>query len=163
MNHRRKWISIVGLFLYLDTASAVEFQPLGSAVAKVLGTTKAFQKKLGGPQSVFYSKDPAGHVQYVAVVEKGIYEPACTHTWVVGLDAKTARVRGIEVVEMSCQHAYPTRAASYTDQYKNVGPAELATLDKKIQTIAKATGSSVLLTDAVKRSVKVVAAQKGVF
>lgn len=144
------------LLALIERAQAAEFEPLGKAVAGVLGTTKAFKKsiKIGGKaRDVFYSKGSNGKAAKFAFVEEGVYEPNCTHTWVVGVDAKTAKVLSVRVVEMSCPHAYPTKAANFLDQYKGKGPADAAKLSEKVITIAKATGSSNLTTDAVKRSI----------
>jgi hypothetical protein len=148
--------SLIGLISQAREAFAVEFEQLGKAVAGVLGTTKAFKKTIPSGKDkvdVFYAKDGSGKASKYAFIEKGIYEPNCTHTWVIGVDARTNKVEEIRVVEFSCQHAYPTRAGSYLDQYKGKGPADVKKLDSDIMTIAKATGSSKLTTDAVKRSI----------
>ena len=97
----------------------------------------------------------------VAVIEKGIYQPSCTHTWAVGLDGKTGAVTEVRVVEMSCPHAFPAKAASYLEQYKGKGPADVAKLDSQIQTIAKATGSCRLTTEAVSRAITGYSKAKG--
>ena len=89
----------------------------------------------------------------MAFIQKGIYEPNCTHTWAIGIDPKTGKVTQVRVIEMSCPHAFPTKADSFLDQFKGKGPADAATLDSSIATIAKATGSCKLATDAVKRSI----------
>lgn len=150
------FISMVAFFVEAKEAVAVEFEQLGKAVAGVLGTTKAFKKTIPSGKTkvdVFYSKDAAGKANKYAFIEKGIYEPNCTHTWVIGVDAATNKVDSIRVVEFSCQHAYPTRAASFLDQYKGKGPADAKKLDSDVMNIAKATGSCMLTTDAVKRSI----------
>ena len=154
----KNWVllSLIGLLSQAREALAVEFEQLGKAVAGVLGTTKAFKKTIPsgkGKVDVFYDKGADGKATKFAFIEKGIYEPNCTHTWVIGVDAKTNKVGEIRVVEFSCQHAYPTRAGSYLDQYKGKGPADVKKLDSDVMVIAKATGSSKLTTDAVKRSI----------
>ncbi|MEZ4751935.1 MAG: hypothetical protein R3B54_15280 [Bdellovibrionota bacterium] len=103
--------------LCIENSSAVEFEKMGQAIAKSLGTTKAFKSTVeveGEAATVYYSKDGSGQPKKVAVVQKGIYEPNCTHTWVVGLDARSAKVEGIRVVEMSCPHAFPTKKSSFS-------------------------------------------------
>ena len=145
---------VLSLWIQVE-AHAVEFEPLNKALLAALGTPKV-QKKSFGPSQVFYSKNSAGKADKIAVVEKGIYEPNCSHTWVIALDSKTVKVTEIRVVEMSCQHAFPTKAASFLGQYQGVGPAETVTLSKKIKTIAKATGSSDLTTQAVVRAITTV-------
>lgn len=154
----------LALFLfYSSILSATEFEKLGDAIAKALGTTKVFKTsaKLGKETiSVFYSKDTKGKADRYAVLQTGIYEPNCTHTWVVGL-ASNGNVETIRVVEMSCPHAFPTRQASYLDQYRGKGPKDLKTLKNEIHTVAKATGSSQLTTDAVMKSITAVQSLKG--
>ena len=150
-----KTLATLLLLAYVE-AQAVEFEKLGNAVSKALGTKKAFQKSVnvnGKETTVFYGKTDAGEPSKLAIVQKGLWEPNCTHTWVVGLDAKTATVEQIRVVEMSCPHAFPTNKASFLDQYKGKGPADLKKLKGEIQTIAKATGTCNLTTDAVVTSV----------
>ena len=137
----------------LNIGHAAEFAKLGDAIAAALGTTKAFQKKLGS-ETLYFSKDPNGQPQTYAVIERGVYEPNCTHTWVIGLKAKDRTVSSIRVVEMSCPHAFPTKSASFLDQFQGKGPKDLAELSSSIVTIAKATGSSNLTTDAVVRSIE---------
>lgn len=153
-----KWIlPALSLVFTIECTQAAEFESLGKAVAGALGTTKAFKKSVksvgGKAVDVFYSKAPSGAPLNYAFVEKGVYEPNCTHTWVIGIDAKTSKVSQIRVVEMSCPHAYPTKAGNFLDQFKGKGPADVAKLDSQIIPIAKATGSCNLTTAAVKRSI----------
>src|SRR6185295_1423125 len=108
----------------LERADAVDFEPMGKAVAALLGTTKAFKKNIridADAVDIFYSKGASGKAEQFAFIQKGIYEPDCTHTWVVGVSAKTGKITGIRVIEMSCPHAYPTRAASFLDLFKGKG------------------------------------------
>jgi hypothetical protein len=160
MQVRSKFKSLVpmlSLVFTIERVQAAEFEALGKAVGATLGTTKAFKKSVksvgGGQTDVFYAKGPSGEPTRYAFIEKGIYEPNCTHTWVIGIDAKTAKVSQIRVVEMSCPHAYPTKAGNFLDQFKGKGPADVAKLDSQIMPISKATGSCNLTTDAVKRSI----------
>ena len=67
----------------------------------------------------------------------------------------------VRPIEMACNHAFPTKAAGYLDQYKGKGPADAAKLSADIATIAKATGSCNLATDAVKRSITTWQSLKG--
>lgn len=145
-------LGIAVLLLHLEQAIAVEFEPQGKALASVLGSTKVSAKTLGDTK-FFYTKDANGKPARVAVIETGIYEPNCTHTWAIGLNGSTGAVTDVRVIEMSCPHAFPARAASYLEQYKGKGPKDVAKLDSKIQTIAKATGSCRLTTDAVTRAI----------
>jgi hypothetical protein len=150
---------ILVLMFMIERANAAEFEKAGSAIASALGSPKAFQKKFkndkGQDITVFYSKGSSGSPDKLAFLEKGLYNPGeCTHTWVIGLNATTQTVQDVRVVEMSCTHAHPTRAASYISQYKGKGPADVKKLKDKIKTIAKATGSSDLMTEAVQRSIE---------
>lgn len=150
-------------WLTVEQSMAVEIEPMGKALVKILGTTKVFRKNLkvdGKDVSLFYSKDGAGKPAQVAFIEKGIYEPNCTHTWAIGVDPKGA-VSEVRVIEMSCPHAFPCKAASFLDQYKGKTVAEAAKLGDDIDTVAKATGSSKLTTDAVKRALTAYPKAKG--
>ena len=155
---------VLVLWLSLDSAMAVEFEKMGSAISQALGTTKAFKTTVQtkkGATDVFYSKDGAGKAEKFAVVQKRLYDPNCTHTWVVGINAKTVNVETVRVVEMSCPHAFPTQKKAYLEQYKGRGPASLKTLTGDIHTIAKATGSSQLTTDAVSTAIEAAQSLKG--
>jgi hypothetical protein len=157
---KRNWKSVVVMAIGAVsqlTAEAAEFQKLGKAVATALGSTKASKRtvSIGGKATdVFTLKSPSGAAERYAFVERGIYQPNCTHTWVVGVDAKTSKVSDIQVVEMSCPHAFPTKEASFLSQYKGKGPAELKTLSSSVMTVAKATGSAELTTKAVERAIQ---------
>lgn len=151
---------MIALFalLYQLESGATEFEPLVKALAGILGPVKAIKKQIDLPgeaksATAWYFKDKTGHVTKVAFVENGIYEPNCTHTWVVGLNAKTGVVDQIRVVEMSCPHAFPTKAPSFLAQFIGKSPAETLKQTKQVHTIAKATGSSLLAAKAVERSV----------
>ena len=155
-NHSKKAVlGVAGLaFVFqIELASAVEFEAKNVALQALLGTKNVFKKTVDKTQ-VFYSKDPSGKPSKVAVLETGLYPPDCTHTWAIGLDPKSGAVTQIRVVEMKCQHAYPCKAASFLDQYKGKGPADMPKLKSQINTIAKATGTGDLTTAAVQRSVE---------
>ena len=142
--------SLVVLISFLESASAVEFIGLGDAVIGMLKTKTAKQKMVGRGKNkapAFYTK------KRFAVVEKGLYPPNCTHTWVIGF-SKKCKVTGITPQEYGCPHANPTKKASFLDQYKGKGPADVKTLRDEVMTVAKATGSSDLMTDAVIRAEK---------
>lgn len=160
---KRPSLFVVLFFLAsVESSSAVEFEKLNAAIAKVLGTTKAMKKTVsvdGKNADVFYAT--TGGRKSLAVIQKRIYEPNCTHTWVIGVDPASQKIQQIRVVEMSCPHAHPTRSNSFLDQFSGKGPADLAKLDASISTIAKATGSSELTTDAVKTSIKAAQSLKG--
>lgn len=150
------------LLTHLEGAHATEFEKLGSAVAKALGTKKAFRApaSVGASGDFFYSKGPSGKAAKYAVIQKATYPPDCTHTWVIGLNG-AARVQQIRVVEMKCSHAFPTNKAGFLDQYKGKGPADAKNLKASVQTIAKATGTSELTTEAVKKAIRIVTQVKG--
>lgn len=159
-----KTLLSLALFLSLELAKAAEFEKLGAAIASLLGTKQAYKKTVKFNKKeveVFYNKGRDGKATKFAVVQKGIYEPNCTHTWVVGLDAHTAQVEDIRVVEMSCPHAFPTNTPRFLEQYKGRSPASTKALKKDIHTIAKATGSSHLTTDAVITAIDVAKSLKG--
>lgn len=154
----KRALIVIALMAIVERADAAEFEKLGSAIANALDSKQVFQKKFkndkGQEVTAFYAKGTSGNPSRIAFVEKGLYNPgACTHTWVVGLDANSQKVEDVRVVEMSCTHAHPTKAASYTSQYKGKGPANVKKLKDEIKTIAKATGSSDLMTEAVERSI----------
>lgn len=158
MKKLKRSAAVVALFLYLDQAGAVEFEKMGSAVAKALKVKKAKQASTtvgGKPITAYYAEGANGKATRFAVVQKGIYPPNCTHTWVVALNA-AAKVEDIRVVEMSCTHAYPTKEQSFLEQFKGKGPADAKSLKASVQTIAKATGSSELTADAVVSSIQAV-------
>jgi hypothetical protein len=141
---------------YADVARAATFEKLGASVSKVLMTGNAFTDKVrldDQPVEIFYSKH-VGEIKDIAVVQRATYPPDYTHTWVIEIDPTSFQVGKIRVVEMSCPHAFPTNRESFLEQYKGAGPADLKTLHDKVNVIAKATGSSNLLTEGVIRSIK---------
>lgn len=152
----RAQAALVGLWFSLENAHAVQIEPMGKALLNLLKTPKVQQKKTqveGADVEVYYVKD-GSKVTRAAFIEKGIYEPNCTHTWAIGIDGRTGKVLQVRPIEMSCPHALPTKTDAFLGQYVGKGPADAAKLDAKIQTIAKATGSSQLATAAVKRAIK---------
>mgnify|MGYP001374644172 CR=1 FL=1 len=155
MNAKHLAATLVILF-YLDTAHAVEFEKMGSAVGAALhaktGISKTNTKVKGKDVLVYQAKDGSGKVTKYAVVQQGVYPPNCTHTWVVGM-APGAKVEQVRVVEMSWTHAYPTKEASFLSQFQGKSPAQLKTLKSETTTVAKATGSSELTADAVVTSI----------
>lgn len=68
----------------LGQANAVELQPLGKILISVLGTSKAFQKKIGDA-IYYYSKDASGKIDRVAFIEKNTWQDSSIHTWIVGV------------------------------------------------------------------------------
>lgn len=155
--NRRVVLMIAVMMVLVERGHAAEFEKLGSALGNALGTKsvskKTFKNDKGETIDAFYSKGSSGSPARIAFVEKGLYNPGnCTHTWVIALNGTTQAVEDVRVVEMSCTHAHPTKAASYTAQYKGKKPADMKTLKDKIKTIAKATGSSDLMTEAVQRA-----------
>ncbi len=149
-------IFITSLLLWTSIeVQAVEFEPMGKAIEKLLGTPKAFTKELKHSQKgvkFFYSKGSDGKAEKVVFIENGLYPPNCTHTWAVGLDGKKGTVLGVRPIEMSCPHAFPTKEEGYINKYKGKTPADAAKLRDQITYVAKATASCYLMSDAVKRS-----------
>jgi hypothetical protein len=140
------------------TAMATEFEPLQKALTAALGTDKAFKKKYsveGKDYDLFYSKDAKGNALKFASIQKAIYAPDCTHTWVVAMKAQPkVEVTEVRVVEMSCKHAFPAKSKSFLSQYEGKKVADAKTLDKSISlaSVATATYTGIYTTDAVKRS-----------
>jgi len=146
----------IGLFIPV-ASMATEFEPLEKAISAELGTTQAFRKKYtldGKEWEIYYSKGADKKPLKLAAVQRGVYEPDCTHTWVIGMNANPIEVTNVRVVEMKCPHAFPTKTQSFLGQYVGKKEADLSKLDQSIVTVAKATGSAVLTTDAVKRSIR---------
>lgn len=154
---RTSMLTALLFILLLEQAMAVQFQPKGKAIADVLGTKDAFQKKVtvdGKELTAFYSKDSAGKAAKFAFVQEGLYPPNCTHTWIVGVENGSGKVTEVRPVEMSCPHAFPTKEVSFLSQFKGKAIADADKLDKSIDSVAKATGSSKLTIEAVKLSLK---------
>jgi len=162
MKRLAKLTIIAALALHLDQSVATEFEKQAVALGRALGATKGIKKKsvslsgAGLDRSVastdsadVYAVKEGSTVTKIAVVQKRTYEPNCSHTWVIAINPKKLKVEQVRVVEMSCPHAFPCKEASYLDQYKGTGPADLKKLKGKVDTIAKATGTSNLTTDAV--------------
>ncbi len=145
-------LALIGTLFLFEQARAVEIEPMGKALQALLKTTKVKKKALGESE-FYYAPGAPGSPTAVAAVEHGLYQPNCTHTWAIGLDPSSGKVTSIRVIEMECQHAFPTKTAAFMDQYKGKGPADMASLDSSVTTIAKATGTCNLLTAAVKRAV----------
>ena len=154
-------------FPHPDDAYVYTAATLKKAWARLhVGDAEAFPKKAeinGKSESAYYSKDAAGKPSQVVFVEKGLYPPNCTHTWVVALDAQSGNVKEVRPVEFSCPHALPTKTASFLDQFKGKGPADAAKLEAEVTTIAKATGTSVLAAKAVQHSIVTYQKMKGQF
>lgn len=155
----RKFIIGAAIVVALDGAWAQEFEKLGTALSKALNSKSVFQ--IPSNANGFYTKDGSGKPMRFAFVQKRIYQPNCTHTWVISLDAEKLFVTDIRVVEMSCPHAFPTKEASFLEQFKGKGVADAKSLKGSVHTIAKATGSSELTADAVVEAIKAASANKG--
>ena len=158
------FITALALWLHSESARAAEFESLKNSLIALLQTPKVVKKtaQVGGTEAVlFYAKGPNGKPQRAAFIEKGIYEPNCTHTWAIGIEPASGKVTQVRVIEMSCPHAYPTNKANFLGQYRGKGPADVQKLDSTVQTIAKATGSSQLTTTAVKHAITAWQQMKG--
>jgi hypothetical protein len=146
---------VLALWATVESAHAADIERMGDALKALLHTgagvkAKAVPGSKDGAK-LFYVKR-GNKIAAAAFVERGIYPPDCTHTWAIGINPASGAVTGIRPIEMKCQHAFPTRAASFLDQFKGMGPRNLPKL-QNIETIAKATGSCLLTRDAVKRSI----------
>lgn len=145
---------------------ARQLMPLGNALIATLKSKSAVPSKL--PQykgKVYYTVGADKKPSRVSVVENGTWGTDCTHTWAVGLDAKTAKVREVKVIELSCPHADPINTPRFLSQFVGKGPKDFSKmkLGAGIDAAAKATGSSEMTIDAVKRSITLVAKAKGKF
>ncbi len=161
---RTNLLTVLCFLLLVEQAMAVQFQPKGKAIADVLGTKDAFQKKVsvdGKELTAFYSKDSGGKAAKFAFVQEGLYEPNCTHTWIVGVDAGAGKVTEVRPVEMACPHAFPTKEVSFLSQFKGKALTDADKLEKSIDVVAKATGSSKLTIEAVRKSLKGAKVLKG--
>ncbi len=142
--------------------AAVDFEPQNKALLTLLASTKVSKKAVpvkGKPVDVWYVKNGKA-IQRAAFIEKGVYEPNCTHTWAIGLDG-AGKVTDVRVIEMSCPHAFPTKTEAFMSQFKGKGKADAAALPKNVDVIAKATGSSQLAAEAVGRAILNFEAVKG--
>lgn len=153
---------ITAIVFCVEQGIAIEIEKQASALANALGAKKGIKKKsislssanldraiASSDSADVYAVKEGTTVKKIAVVQKRIYEPNCSHTWVIGIQPKTLKVEQVRVVEMSCPHAFPCKESSFLGQYEGVGPTELKKLKGKIDTVAKATGTSHLTTDAV--------------
>lgn len=140
------------IFFLIVKLEAAEFESLATALTSLLGTTKAIKRSIQveGQTLDLYVPKAGGSAR--AVVQKAVYPPNCTHTWVIGSN-DGVRVSEIRVVEMSCPHAFPCRTVAFLKQYLGKGPSNVDRLDRQVQTVAKATGSSELTTTAVRRAI----------
>jgi hypothetical protein len=152
-------LASVSLWATLEQAHAVDLVPMGQALIKLLGTPKAMTKKVDGATAV-YAKDGKGKV--VAFIEKNVWNAQCDHTWLVGI-GKDGKVTQVVAQNQQCPHAKPSAAESFLDQYKGKGPADVAKLKSDATTIAKATGSCELASDAVVHAVNSYQKIKGQF
>lgn len=164
-------LSILALLVMLENqAQAVQLEPAGKALIAVLGTPKAKpvkeakkdpreaeQKEL----KAFYTTGSGAKATKFAFLHTWIWEKQCSHGWVIGVDAKTSKVTEVRFIEMQCPHAEPVKKASFNEQFKGKGPADVAKLKDKVDTIAKATGSCMIAAKAVAQSIRLAAAWKG--
>ncbi len=145
-------IVAITLSALIEKAQAVDIEPLATALLGVVGNPKVVKKTISGSTIVF-AKNAKGKAEgTVAFIEKNLWGTNCTHTWIIGI-GKDGKVTQVRAQEMSCPHAFPAKEASFLDQYKGKGPADLAKLNGDIETKAKATGSCELATEAVKKAV----------
>ncbi len=149
---------VVGLLLTLEKSFAVEFESLAQALAATLKEKKQVLKNSvtvrGRTVDYYMRKDVKPDKATIAFVQKEVYDPNCTHTWVIGVDSSRHRVTSIREVEMSCPHAFPTRQMSFKSQFLGKTRADIPKMKDSIDFIAKATGSSELLRDSIVRSIE---------
>lgn len=157
-NKAKMLLAIGSLWLSVDRCKAVEIEPLAKSLQALLGTTKVLKKTFDLDSKkkldAFYIKDSSGKPEIAAFIEHGLYEPNCTHTWTIGVDAKTGKIREMRVVEMSCPHAFPTKEKSFLNQFKGKGISDAPKVKSQVHTIAKATGSSILAAEAIQRTLE---------
>ncbi|MBI3294530.1 MAG: hypothetical protein HYZ71_07335 [Deltaproteobacteria bacterium] len=153
----KRYITFAAFTFYVGQGFSVEIESLKSALKAALGHVKAATKKTVTEKDQTFDIyfDKAALKNY-AVVQKRIYPPNCTHTWVIGIDALSKKVNEIRIVEYSCPHAKPATTASYFEQYKGKGPVDMSELKGSIQTVAKATATCDLTTDAVVMAVEAI-------
>lgn len=158
--NRARSALVLGLFwaqVQIASAASCGFQKQGPALIGMLGTPKVSVKKVaqdqGATSEVYYAKGPNGKASKVAVVEKGMWEPGCSHTWAIGIDPGTGKVTEIKQIEMSCPHAHEICVSWFQDQFIGKGVAEMSKLEGSVKTVAKATGSSKIEATAVRRAV----------
>lgn len=168
MNPTQRWIqrALVVLASLPLISQARQLMPLGNALMATLKSKSATpSSKPDLKDKVYYTIGADKKPERVSVVEKGLWGTNCTHTWVIGLDAKTAKVDDIKITELSCPHADPINTPKFLSQFKGKGPADSAKLKLGggIDAAAKATGSSEMTIDAVKKAIKIVADAKGSF
>ncbi len=153
----KQLLLVLATCAFLESAHAVEIEPMGKALMAILKTVKVSAKDVPGSKSgakLYYTKAADGAVERAAFIEHGTYPPDCTHTWAIGIHPKTSKVTEVRVIEMSCPHAFPTKTPSFLEQFKGKGPADAKTLVRKVDIVAKATGSSKLAAEAVVRSIQ---------
>jgi hypothetical protein len=143
-------LAIISLWTVIERASAGEIEPLKTALISMLGKVQV-QHEGGDGMDYWKPKAGKGKAGRVVFIERNIYPPNCTHTWAVGIDAKTGRVVGVHPLEMGCPHGYPAKSKDFLSQFQGKGFSDIRTLDN-IDTIAKATGTCKLAAGAVKKS-----------
>ena len=155
-----KWTYVAAslLWISMESVQAVQLEPQNQAIIALLGTKSAVKKQFpsvdGKQAEMYYSKGAGGKPNAVVFIEHGVYEPNCTHTWAVGLNPASGAITHVHLIEASCPHAFPTKTSSFLDQYEGKGPADVGSLDGSVTTVAKATGTSKLCTEAVKRAIQ---------
>lgn len=169
MNYSKKLQSTLALgivSLAPSAAQATEFESLKSALENALGikgqknkTLATIYKKtytLGKlKHDLYYTKDAKGNAVRFATVQKDLYKPDCTHTWVIGMKVKPAvEVEQVRVVEMKCKHAFPAKERSFLSQFEGKKIADAKTLDRDVGTVATATYTATYTTQAVIRALK---------
>jgi hypothetical protein len=132
---------------------------MGKSIMAMIGTKDATKKTFPGTTAI-YDKKANGKPKVVAFVEKNTWQTTCAHTWIVGIGAD-GKVTQVVAQEQQCPHAKPAAAASFLEQYKGKGPADTAKLKDNVTTIAKATGSCELATEAVVHAITTYQKVKG--
>ena len=130
-------------WMSVELASATTtIEPMGKAVAAILGTPKATAKKLNigdskiavghseGAVTVYYSKATGKY----AFVEKGVFNPDCGHTWAIGING----IFG----EGDSKFAPSTRTARSTLLLRSLRPSSISSKAKARLTSLHSTAAS---------------------
>jgi len=144
-------MAVISLWTLIETAGAGEIEPLKTALISILGRVQVQHEGSAG-MDYWKPKGPVGKATRVVFIERNIYPPNCTHTWAVGMAAKSGKVLSVHPLEMGCPHGYPAKSKDFLSQFQGKSYADIRTLDN-IDTIAKATGTCKLAAQAVKKSI----------
>ena len=137
---------------------ATTFETLGRAVARSLNSVhvrkRAYKADDGTERFIYYTVGLENKLRRFAFVEYAILQPGdCLHTWVIGLNASTAVVQYVGIVELECRKSFPISNRSFLSQYEGIGPESLGNVHGKITLEGKAIDSSLHTTRVVERAI----------